>query len=219
MGYLFLAVKAVLDPWVPSDDYKPKSGELYELLGTWIVLIPLGFLIFAIASKKKANYACAILTMLISLLIYVSRSVEVSNSSFLSEGDGIVAAVFVTVTEKLQEFSELLLAFLSGLVIVGTALVAAVRGFTSKRLRIVAIILAIATVTFCVIYMVILLTLEGDDTLLSTLRNGIRPWQEDGSETKILSTLGHLYSGIMVLGLADIAMETFGAYKNNKAMR
>lgn len=221
LGYLFLAVKAVLDPWVPADDYQPKSGELYNLLNCWIVLIPIGFLIIAIASKKKANYACAILTILISLLTYVSRSVDVPNSSFLSKGDGIVAALFVTVTEKLQEFSEPLLAVLIGVVVFGMVLVAAIRGFSSKRLRIVAIILSTVTIVFCAFYIVSLVGIEDNGTLLSAVRNGVRRWSDTRDQTGeiTLKAAKILYAGIMVLGLADIALETFGDCKTNKAMR
>lgn len=218
LGYLFLALYAILNPWTPVDDYGRKTGQFYSLLDKWVFLIPAGFLILAIAGRRKMDIVCTILATLCCASVLVGWIAERDGESFANYGPAATLLYFFG--EMFPDKGTLVMIVIALLLYTGVAVIAAVRVFTVKKhkapLRILGVFVLIAVAVYVIGMFVC--CFDFSETL-QPLRDELLRWVDSDHERneKILINIFKLaYMAMMVPASVCFVAETVFDRKRDK---
>ena len=220
LGYLFLALSAILNPWTPFDDFERKTGQLYSLLAFWVYLIPIGFVILAIAGRRKMDIVCAVITVLCCASLYVGWIVEGDTSPLGSFGPISVLLFFFG--ETISESNQLGLVLLTMILFAGPSAIAAVRAFFVGCWKVPLRILAVLTLIIIVFYVISAAGFVDEGSLFQPVREAMDQWWNSDPQQleKIVRFVCKLtYVAMMVPAVVFFAAETVYDRKNNLEMR
>lgn len=219
LGYLFLALNAILNPWVPTDDFEKKTGQLYSLLDTWVYLIPIGFLILAITGRRKMDIVCTVLATLCCASVFAGWVVERDGAPNI----GGPATILLFLIEKLfPEKNMLALALIAAVLYTGVAAITAVRAFSVGRWKVPLRILAVFTLVVMMFYVFSMFGMVDEGSLFQPVRDALDQWKNSNPQQfdkTVVLACKLTYAAMMVPAAVCIAAETAYDRKNNLEMR
>lgn len=201
MGYVFFMLSAILDEWMPLGEAAKRTDGLFALLNCWAVLIPVGFLIVGIATRRKSGIVCAVLALLCSCWPFLG---------LLADEDGAVSDAIGAVIDQLPGWLVFLLA---AMLYTGVVAIAAIRVFAAKRVRAFAVVLGVVTLLLWLFYVVSVMGIVDTGKLFAPVRNAIFRWRntEDAViDDEIDAIAGGVYIALASLATICCFTENFG---------
>lgn len=196
MGFAFLMLEAIFDKWVPLAETAKRADGIFPILNCWVFLIPAGYLIVGIATRKKSGIVCAVLALLCSVWSFLEK---------FEDAKGAVMGVVYTGLEWIAEHEHIggPVFLVAAMLYTGIVAIAAIRVLFNKRYKAFSVVLGIVTLLLWVFCIISVMGIKDEGSLLKPLREAVLRWRKT-DYAEVDDRIFEIYRGIYI-GLTSLA--------------